>query len=218
LKVLLAGATGLVGHLLLRRLEAREDVTSIDVVTRRRLCDCGGKIVQHMGEIETWPCLVGEIAPDVAISALGTTIRQAGSEVAFSAVDLDAVTCFARAAAATGARQFMLVSSVGAHASSRNFYLSTKGKVETAIQSIGFERVDIFRPGLLRGHRAGERRLGERAAILLSPITDFLTPHVLDHYRSIAADDVAGAIAAAVGRSGEALATHENRDMWAARQ
>jgi uncharacterized protein YbjT (DUF2867 family) len=214
LRVLLAGATGLVGHLLLRRLEVMSGVTAIDTVGRSEINGASTKTNQHLGPVGDWPTLVARLSPDVAISTLGTTMRQAGSEEAFFAVDHDAVVAVARAAAGAGSKRFLMVSSAGAHAASRNFYLATKGKAEAAAQSAGFERIDIFRPGLLRGNRSGERRIGERIGIAISPITDFLTPRVLDHYRSIAADDVAESIAAFLQQNEPGTYTHENRDMW----
>ncbi len=212
MKVLLAGATGLTGGLLLDRLERDPRVTAIDALARTAQ-DGSPKITWRTGPIEDWPALIADTSPDVAISALGTTMRKAGSEAAFAAVDHDAVVAVARAARAAGATQFLLVSATGAHPGSRNFYLSTKGKAEAAVQTVGFDRVDIFRPGLLRCERP-EKRFGERMAILISPLTDLLTPHVLDHYRSIAADDVAGAMAAAIGQGEPGTHVHDNRAMW----
>jgi uncharacterized protein YbjT (DUF2867 family) len=214
LKLLLAGATGLVGRLLLQRLETLDDVQAVDIIGRTKIEGCGRKVTQHIAPTPDWPGLVGQLKPDVAISALGTTMRLAGSEDAFYAVDHDMVVSFARSASAAGARRFMMVSSVGAHAGSRNFYLATKGKAETAVQAAGFDRIDVFRPGLLRGYRSGERRIGERLGILLSPVTDFLTPAVLDHYRSIAAADVAASIAAFLRENATGTFVHENRAMW----
>jgi uncharacterized protein YbjT (DUF2867 family) len=214
LKLLLAGATGLVGRLLLQRLETLDDIESIDCVGRTKFESVAQKVTQHIAPTSDWPTLVSQLEPDVAISALGTTMRQAGSEDAFFAVDHDMVVAFARAASAAGARRFMMVSSVGAHAASRNFYLATKGKAEADAQAAGFDRVDIFRPGLLRGNRGGARRVGERLGILISPVTDFLTPFVLDHYRSIAAADVAASIAAFLKEDAPGTFIHENRAMW----
>jgi uncharacterized protein YbjT (DUF2867 family) len=214
LKLLLAGATGLVGRVLLKQLEDMPSVTSIDLVGRRAVDGVGPKVAQHIGDATEWPTFVGALSPDVAISTLGTTIRDAGSETAFFAVDHDAVVSFARAAGGAGARHFMMMSSVGAHAGSRNFYLATKGKAEASVQAVGFDRIDIVRPGLLRGQRSGPLRPAERIGVFLSPVTDMLTPRVLDHYRSIAAQDVAGAMAKLAGDHMPGLFVHENRSMW----
>jgi uncharacterized protein YbjT (DUF2867 family) len=120
---------------------------------------------------------------------------------------------FAKAVRKAGARQFMMISSVGASAESRNFYLRTKGEAEAGVTALGFERVDIFRPGLLRGDRGGAPRFGERIGIALSPITDLLTPFVLDQYRSIAAADVAAATAQLVGAGEGGVFVHHNREI-----
>ncbi len=215
MKILLAGATGLVGQALLERLVAMPAIERIDVVVRRPLAHAGPKVQSHIGPIADWPTMVAALGPDIAISALGTTIRQAGSADAFKAVDHDAVLCFARSARASGARHMMTVSSVGAHAGSRNFYLSVKGQTEADLSAVGFDRLDIMRPGLLRGQRQGDVRWGERIASLLSPVSDFLTPAVLDHYRSIRAVDVAAAMAALTTAQDAGVYFQDNRDMLA---
>ncbi len=211
--MLLAGATGLIGGLLLQRLEQQADVTAIVVVARRAVAATTTKVKQCIGSIDDWPALVADSSPDIAISALGTTLRQAGSHDAFSAVDHDAVLAFARTACGAGARRFILVSSVGAHPSSRNFYLATKGKAEASVQAVGFDRLDILRPGLLRGKRHGDTRIGERIGMLISPVTDLLMPRVLDHYRSIAATQVADAAVRLLTPPDSGTFIHENRDI-----
>ncbi len=213
--MLLAGATGLVGGLLLQRLVQNADVTAVIAVGRKPFSFNAPKLKTVIAPIGDWPCAVADSAPDIAISALGTTLRAAGSQEAFVAVDHDGVLAYARGARSAGARRFMMVSSIGAHPGSRNHYLSVKGRAEASIQSVGFDRVDIFRPGLLRGNRQGDMRIAERVGILFSPVTDFLTPHVLDHYRSIAVSDVAAAMAATLGAEEGGVFYHENRAMLA---
>src|SRR5205085_9625313 len=100
-----------------------------------------------------WPRLAHRLGGDVAISALGTTWRAAGSEAAFRAVDFTMVVDFATAAREAGVPRMIAVSSVGADAGSRAFYLRVKGEMEAALSALGFDRLDIVRPGLLRGDR-----------------------------------------------------------------
>jgi uncharacterized protein YbjT (DUF2867 family) len=208
-KLLITGATGLVGGLLAKRL----DPATVETVGRREDPALDPRVVQHVAAIEAWPDLVSHAKADVAICCLGTTLKQAGSQAAFAAVDRDAVIAFATAVRAAGATQFLMISSVGASATAASFYLKIKGETEAAVAGLRFERVDIFRPGLLRGSRGGERRAGERAAIALSPLTDLLTPRAFDKFRSIAADQVAAAMAAAIGNAAPGLFIHHNRDM-----
>ncbi len=215
MRIIVAGATGLVGRELIKQLAMQPHVSQIVTIGRRPAEQNGTKLESLVGPVAQWPMMIEGRSFDVAISALGTTLRDAGSQDAFFALDHDAVVSFARAARAAGARQFQIVSSVGAHAASRNFYLGTKGKVESSIANVGFERIDILRPGLLRGRRTGPIRMGERIGIALSPLTDVLTPAVLSHYRSIPAAYVAAALADLAGTQEPGTFIHQNDEMRA---
>ena len=182
---ILAGATGLVGGAVARLLPSE----GLTLIARRAVGIPNA--LQLTGAMSDWPQLIHGQSFDVGICCLGTTIKQAGSKEAFVAVDFDGVAAFAKAARTSGVGQFLMVSSVGADQGSSNFYLQTKGRAEAAVQGVGFARVDIFRPGLLRGDRGGPARLGESIGMAVSPFTDFLTPRGFDRYSSIAADDVA---------------------------
>ena len=138
-------------------------------------------------------------APAAFFSALGTTIRIAGSQAAFAKVDRDYVAAFAQLGVAAGARKFALVSSVGADAASSNFYLRTKGEAEAAVRGAGFDHVEIARPSFLIGARVG-RRPGEGLAV---PISQLLSPLLiggLARYRPIAGTTVARALVAGLER------------------
>lgn len=160
-----------------------------------------------------WPALTGSLGADAAVSTLGTTMRAAGSQAAFRAVDLEAVAAFAEAARRAGARHMVTVSSVGADADSRNFYLRTKGEMERALDGLGFERLDIFQPGLLRGERGGERRPGERIGIALSPLANLVLRGRFDRFAAIDADLVAAAIQACLGIGEPGTCRRENREI-----
>ena len=204
--IILAGASGLIGGLLAARLQGQP----LTAIGRRAV---PGISDQRIAPVAEWPALVAMLAPDVAISTLGTTIRTAGSQAAFAAIDHDAVVAFARAAKDAGARQFLMVSSVGAGGAS--FYLKTKGRAEASVRALGFARVDIFRPGLLLGERAGDARPVERLFAALSPLTNALTPRAFDQYKAISADDVAAAMARVIGAAENGVFVHHNREMLA---
>ena len=140
-----------------------------------------------------WPEAVATIAPHAVICSLGTTRRKAGSEKAFRAVDHDLVLHLAEAAKDAGVSHFVLVSSAGADAMSRTVYLRVKGEVESALAKLKFRRLDILRPGLLRGRRVHDRRPLERLAQLASPLADLLLHGNKRRYRSIDARTVAAA-------------------------
>jgi uncharacterized protein YbjT (DUF2867 family) len=209
-KVILAGATGLIGSAALPLLVSAG--FDVHILLRKPVSDING-VTAHVAPVEQWPEIVKQLGADVAVACLGTTMRNAGSQAAFAAVDLELVSAFAAAARAAGANQFIGVSSVGASAASSNFYLKTKGQMEAAIGAMGFERADFLRPGLLRGERGGIPRYGERLGILLSPLTDLLLMGPLQRYRSISADDVAAAICRLALRSEPRTRIYENEAM-----
>ncbi len=206
--ILLAGATGLIGGHVAELISADQ----LHIVTRRAI---ETNASQSVDAPETWATYIVDAKPEMAVSTLGTTIKQAGSKSAFRAVDYDLVLSVATAAKAAGARRFIMVSSVGASAQASNFYLKTKGEAEDAARTLGFDRIDILRPGLLKGVRQGPARPVEAALIALTPITDFLTPAVLGQYRSIEARSVAKAIAALVGKAESGVHVHHNAEMLA---
>lgn len=209
--VTMIGATGLVGSLAARRLLG--EGYRVDALLRRPSGRVDRGWREQVAPPDEWPSIVGSLNPDAAVSALGTTMRQAGSQAAFRAVDLDMVVAFAGAAAASGARRMVTVSSAGADPGSSNFYLRIKGEMEAALEGMGFERLDILQPGLLRGPRGGDRRRGERIAIALSPLTNLVLRGRFDRYAAIEADVVAAAVAGALRRAEPGIFRHENREI-----
>lgn len=210
-QVLLIGGTGLIGRLLADRLLASG--TEVHALLRRPAGRGGPRWHEHVAAPGRWPALARGIGGKVAISALGTTARAAGSDEAFRAVDFDMVLAFAGAARAAGVRQMIAVSSVGADPASQFFYTRVKGEMEAALAALAFDRLDIVRPGLLRGERGPDRRLKERLAILLSPALNLLLRGRLDRYVAIDAAIVADAAAALAGKDAPGRFVHHNRDL-----
>jgi uncharacterized protein YbjT (DUF2867 family) len=165
--------------------------------------------------MDEWPALLAGERIDVAVSTLGTTWKKTGTWEKFAAVDRDAVLAFARAAHAAGARRFISVSSSGGDPASRNDYLRLKGEVEESLAAIGFERVDILRPGLLLGERPNDRRLLERVGIVMNPLSRLFLRGSLDRYAGIDAGLVARAMAALAGRREPGVFRHHNREITA---
>ena len=145
MRIAMIGATGLIGRALAPRLAATHDLLLIG----RRAAGVPGA-QERIAPMPEWPAMLADAQVDVAISTLGTTIKQAGSWEAFRAVDVDAVVSFARAARGAGARQFITVSTAMAMPGARNRYLALKGEAERVLGDIGFDRVDIVRPFLQR--------------------------------------------------------------------
>jgi uncharacterized protein YbjT (DUF2867 family) len=197
-RVVLAGATGLVGGAILRGLLADDTVTVVHVLARRALQVAHPKLQAQVVDFTSLPALP---PIDEAYLALGTTIKVAGSQAAFRAVDFDASLAVARAALAAGARRLGLVSAMGADPRSRVFYNRVKGEVEEAVKALGFEALVIARPSLLLGDRGAlgqPARAGEHIGAVLAGV---LRPLIPAHYRPIKGTDVARALLAHVPRA-----------------
>lgn len=214
LRIVLVGATGMVGRQLMERAVGRHDVRLTAIARREVPLPPGARMEMLLSDPEHWDDAIAAARPRVAVIALGTTIRAVGGDkAAFRAVDHDLVLKCARAAKDAGARQLIVVSSVGASMATRNFYLSVKGEMEDALAKLRFERLDIVRPGLLRGSREGPLRLGERLAMAASPLVDPFLRGGWSRYRSIRARDVAGAILALAGAKAGGRFVHEHEAM-----
>jgi uncharacterized protein YbjT (DUF2867 family) len=206
--ILLVGATGVVGSLVMREV-GRVRGPGL-VALARRAVPAPPEVRIEVADPAQWAEAVSRIAPKAVICALGTTWRAAGrDEAAFRAVDHDLVVSVAEASREAGADRFVLVSSVSADPRGSTYYLRVKGDVEMAVSAVEFDRLDILRPGLLKARREGERRVKERLAMLASPLTDRLLHGGLRRFRSIDARVVAAAAVHLVGETEPGRYVHE---------
>jgi len=193
---LVVGGSGLVGRFCLQALLDDPAYGSVITLARRELSVAAHpRLTQKVLSFEMLASL--DLPPlDDVFCALGTTIRTAGSQEVFRRVDYDLPLAVADHALKFGARQFVLVSSIGADAKSKNFYLRTKGEVEDALRRLPFKTLHIFRPSFLMGKRE-ESRLGESIAVPLAKGLQFVLIGGLRRYRPISAEKVGRAMVAA---------------------
>ena len=190
---LVAGATGLVGGRLLRRLLARREYGEVRVLGRRPPPLEAGKLRNVATDFSNLDALGTDLAADDVYCCLGTTIRAAGSRAAFERVDYHMVVDLARAAHKAGAKRFLVVSAAGVSSRSPVFYSRVKARMEEAVLALPFEAVHVVRPSLLLGERR-ELRPGELLGQKLAPLLSRVMVGPLAAYRPIKADDVAGAL------------------------
>ncbi len=162
-EVAIAGGSGVVGARLIEVLLARGDIAQVFALGRRPLEKAHPKLRSEVVDFGDAASIEAALPQnlDFAFCCLGTTMKKAGSAGAFRAIDLDAAIAFARASRARGATRFVLVSSLGANAKSRNLYLRTKGELEAAVATLGFQAVAILRPSFIddEGRRSERRSL-----------------------------------------------------------
>ena len=193
--VIVAGATGLVGQAILQGLLDDDSVPSVHALGRRAPPLTHPKLTVHVVDFQQLPALP---KADEVYLALGTTIKVAGSQAAFRAVDYDANLAVAKAALAAGASRAGLVSAMGADAASSVFYSRVKGELEQALSQLPFQGLVIARPSLLVGDRStlGQpSRRGEELGFAVSKALGFLIPR---NYKPIRGADVARALLSAV--------------------
>jgi uncharacterized protein YbjT (DUF2867 family) len=143
---LVAGANGMVGVALVRTLVDSGDYSRVIALTRRPLPLESPRLVNRTLRFTALESEMKGIACHDAFCCLGTTIKEAGSQQAFRAVDHDLILSFARGAQAAGAQTLSVVSSIGAHSASRNFYLRVKGETETALEALRFKALHLLQP------------------------------------------------------------------------
>lgn len=168
---IIVGATGLVGTQITHLLVEDSRYEKIVVFVRRTMNIPSEKLVEHIvdyGKIEDWKQL---IQGDELYSALGTTIKKAGSKERQYTIDFQYQYNAAKAASENGVKKYLLVSSAGAYHKSPNFYARMKGELDNAIKQLDFKQTFIFRPSLLAGERK-ENRFGEKLGYaILQPLS-----------------------------------------------
>ncbi len=187
---LLVGATGVVGGFVLRRLLDDRDYSAVTVLARRELGQKHAKLKTQLADFDLLEAQRPLFAVDDVFCCLGTTMRAAGSKAAFERVDYHYVVKSAELAAQAGAKQFLLISAIGASPKALAFYSQIKGRAEEAVKQQGIRTVHILQPSLLLGPRA-EKRPGEHLAKMLAPALSLLTRGPVAKYRPIEADEVA---------------------------
>lgn len=209
--ILVAGASGLVGGELLRRLLADADGPRVAAVVRRPLELGSPRLHVVVAEFDRLDRTDLPRA-GTAFCALGTTMAKAGTEERFRAVDLDAVVAFARAARRAGATRFLAVSALGADSRSRVFYNRVKGEAEQALREVGFDGLALLRPSLLLGTRS-ETRPAERVAAVVTGFVPWGLAGPLSRWRPVPADAVAAALLAIAGGELHGVRVVENDEI-----
>ncbi|MBO6622277.1 MAG: NAD(P)H-binding protein [Balneola sp.] len=190
-KAILIGATGLVGSHILQLLLADDRYESVKVFHRRSTEVSHSKLTEHIIDFddqESWKSLV---SGDHLFSALGTTIKKAGSKDEQYKIDFTYQFEIAKAASVNNVSGYALVSSLGANSDSGSFYPRIKGELDEAVQNLAFENSLIIRPSFLDGDR-DEFRLGERIGIAVAKVVCKIPG--LKKYHPIKAESVAKAM------------------------
>ena len=198
------GATGLVGKQLVHLLLNDDNFTKVRIFVRRDSGIHHAKLEQQIIDFENEKSWAGILTGDVLFSALGTTLKQAGSKEKEYEVDFIFNLNFAKKAKENGIENYVLISSIGANSKSRFFYTRMKGELDEAVSNLQFRNLTILRPSSLTGNRQGKRLV----EIITIPAIKFLTRFMLKKYRPIKDVTVAKAMINAV------LKPDREKEIW----
>ena len=192
MKAIVVGATGLVGNLILKELLNDNDFSEVRIFVRKPTGITNPKLKEIVSPMKDIDSLSSEISGDILFNALGTTIRQAGSQKEQQRIDRDLPIAFARIASVNGVKMMLNVSSVGASMKS-GFYLRTKAEMEQGTERFFPGAVYHFRPGFLIGKRKEFRILEKIALVAMKVIDPVLTGSKMK-YRGMPVDKLAKAM------------------------
>lgn len=181
---IIAGASGLIGKFCLSYLLMDKNYSKVIVLSRTTFPLKDPKIVNLVCNFDQLAQYAEQLVADDVYCCLGTTIAVAGSKENFKKVDLEYPLNLARITKQKGAKQYMLVSAMGANANSSVFYNRVKGELQESLKSLGFRTLHIFQPSLLTGLRK-EFRIGERIAQVLMSVFKPLMLGSLKKYKPI---------------------------------
>lgn len=190
---LVIGSTGLIGSHLLNILLESNEYSKVIAFTKRDLGIKNSKLVQHIIDFDQSETYSQLIVGDDFFCTIGTTIKKAGSQKEFRKVDFEYPKQFASFALQNNVTQFLIISSLGANASSSNFYLKTKGEIQEYLKATDFESVAILQPSLLLGDRT-EFRLAEKVGGFFMKLLSFVFFGNLKKYKPIEGKTVAKAL------------------------
>lgn len=193
-RLLLLGATGAVGREVLAAALADPRIAQLIAPTRRPLPP-HPKLLNPVIDSAALPADAPWWQVDAVICALGSTIKIAGSQAAFAAVDRDLPIEVGRLARAAGASRYALTSALGSSPRG-NFYLRTKAEAEAGIRALGYPVYTVVRPSLIEAERE-QKRPGEQIGLRVARVLGPLIPR---RYRPVPAARIAQALLAGVLR------------------
>ena len=206
---LIAGSTGLIGSQLLQLLLDSDRYSHVIALTRQDLPLQHSKLTQLKIDFSKLGESLDDFAADDIYCCLGTTMAKAGTKENFYQVDFYYPLLLAKSGKQRGAKQYMLVSALGADKNSSIYYNQVKGEIEEAVTKEHFEATHIFRPSLLLGDRS-EQRTGEDAARIFYKIFRFLIPK---KYKAIDSANVARAMLHFASQEQKGTHIHESKDL-----
>ena len=189
-KVVIIGATGLVGNALLQEVIQAKEVSEIRIFVRKAIDGLPEKVTQIVTEFSDFSLLKEQVIGDVIYCCVGTTRKKTPDLTDYRNIDFGINIGMAKLAKENGIPTVHLISAIGASTSSRIFYSKLKGEIEEAMKELKFDNCYIYQPSILIGSRTESRPM-EYLSQKLCPFLDLFMLGVLKDYHSISATSIA---------------------------
>lgn len=190
---IILGATGLTGGLLVEKLIASNEYSTLKLFSRKSTGYTSPKIKEYLGDLLQLYHFKDDFKGNEVYCCIGTTAAKTKDKSQYKAIDYGIPVAAAQLAKENNIANFAVISALGANAGSSIFYNRTKGEMEDAVRSENIEHTYIFRPSLIVGDRA-ENRLGENIANVLMKVFGFLLIGKLKKYKPVQASTIANAM------------------------
>lgn len=192
-KVILVGASGLIGNHLLSNLISSDDISEITLLVRNKMGISNPKVLEIVINFDEINQYSSKITGDIIYCCIGTTKSKTPDANNYRKIDLEYPLNLGKIGAENGVSQFHVISSLGANSESKNAYLQLKGELEKELKKLSIPSLHIYQPSFLEGKRKENRPLEK----IMLPIMKLINPLLLgpfENYRSIKSSDVAKAM------------------------
>ena len=167
------GSTGLTGSALLDLLLTEPRIEKVHSYSRSKTNKLSSKLEEHLGDLTDADYWDRDLAGDLLFICIGTTQAKTPDRQLYYAIDYGIPVAAARAAKKGGLSKVLVISSLGADARSKSFYLRTKGEMEKSLMDLYPAGLSIFQPSLIMGDRQESRFLegiSQKIFKLLKPV------------------------------------------------
>lgn len=201
-KVVILGATGLIGNALLHELIQDTRVSEIRIFVRRKIEGLPEKVIQIVTDFSNLSSLKEHVIGDVIYCCVGTTRKKTPDQNDYRNIDFGINIGMAKLAKENGISTVHLISAIRASSSARIFYSKLKGEIEEALRDLQFTNCYIYQPSILIGSRTESRPM-EFLSQKLCPFFDLFMIGKLKDYHSISAKTIAQSIRRNLGNEKE---------------
>lgn len=192
-KAVIAGASGLVGSILLEQLLNHPNYNEVLVLVRKKLNVEHKKLRQLVVDFDRLDDYRSHTNGYALFCCLGTTQSKTPNLKIYRKIDHDYPLQLAKIGAKNSMQQFHFISSLGADAYSFAFYSKLKGETEDDLKVVSLPCIYIYQPSLLTGNRQ-EKRFVEKFATIVFKLLDPILTGKFEKYKSISAETVAKAM------------------------